>query len=119
MTDFSDSAEKIKAAANDVRSAMSARTVFAEAVSHNGTTVVPAARVRGGFGGGGGGGEGDEGEGSGMGMGYGVSSRAIGAFVIDEGGRVRWRPAVDVTRMFLMGCSVAIAYFFFAWLGAR
>jgi uncharacterized spore protein YtfJ len=107
--------DRLRSTASDVRQSMHAQTVFGEPVTHNGITVLPAARTRGGFGGGGGGGEGEEGEGSGMGMGYGVSSRPIGAFVISDD-QVTWKPSIDVNLMFMMGCAVAALYFFFAWL---
>ena len=103
--DIQRTLDRIRTAATDARESMRAQTAYAEPVTKNGVTVVPAARLRGGFGGGGGGGEGDEGEGSGMGMGYGLTSRPIGAFVIRDD-EVSWRPAVDVNFMFAMGCAV-------------
>lgn len=114
MSIADETADRLRATAEDVVGAMTARTVFGEPVTAGGKTVVPAARVRGGFGGGGGGGEKKAKEGSGMGLGYGISARPVGAFVIDGGGGVRWMPAIDPVRMFAMGCLVAIAYFFFA-----
>lgn len=38
-----------------------------------------------------------------------VSARPAGAYVIKDG-RVRWRPAVDVNRLFATVGAVAIAY---------
>lgn len=114
MSIADETADRLRATSDDVRSAMAARTVFGEAVTAGGVTVVPAARVQGGFGGGGGGGARDAEEGSGMGLGYGLSARPVGAFVVDGDGKVRWKPALDPMRMFVMGCLVAIAYFFFA-----
>jgi uncharacterized spore protein YtfJ len=108
------------------------REFVGEPVVRNGLTVLPAASVRGGFGGGGGGGaaargkgkkgvsgNGDapEGEGTGMGMGFGINSRPVGAYLITDDD-VRWKPAIDPTRMFIAGCLVAVAYFFFAWLSS-
>lgn len=114
MSIAEETADRLRATADDVRGALAARTVYGEAVHAGGVTVVPAASVRGGYGGGGGGGAEEAKEGSGMGLGYGISARPVGAFVIDADGGVRWKPAVDPVRMFVMGCLVAIAYFFFA-----
>jgi uncharacterized spore protein YtfJ len=119
MPDVRETMERLGRIADDARRSMRAQAVFGEPVTHDGVTVVPAASTRGGFGGGGGeGGQEGEGEGAGAGMGFGVSTRPVGAFVITEG-QVRWRPAPDVTRMFVMLCMVAIAYFLFGWLSAR
>ncbi|MFD9889243.1 GerW family sporulation protein [Amycolatopsis sp. NPDC059027] len=74
-----------------LRTAVSARAVFGEPVEQGEVTVIPAARV---FGGGGGGQDLPEGEG--LGLGY--FARPVGAFVVERG-RVRWVPAVDVTRL--------------------
>jgi uncharacterized spore protein YtfJ len=74
----------------------------------DGVTVIAAATVAGGAGGGGGRDErGQEGEGGGLG----VSARPAGAYVIKDG-RVWWRPAVDVNRLFATVGAVAIAYLF-------
>jgi uncharacterized spore protein YtfJ len=119
--DIREVVERLRAAATDARESMRAQAAFGEPVTHNGLTVLPAASVRGGFGGGGGagggpGGEAGDGEGSGMGMGYGLTSRPIGAYVISDDD-VQWKPAIDPTRMFLAGCLVMVALFFFVWLG--
>ena len=106
--------ERIRTAAGDARQFMRAETVFAGAVTHNGTAVIPAARVRGGFGGGGGGGE-DGGEGSGMGLCYGVAGRPVGAFVI-AGDEVEWKPAIDVNLLFVAGCVAASIFVILRWL---
>jgi hypothetical protein len=50
---------------------------------------------------------GQEGEGGALG----VAVRPAGAYVIKDG-RVRWRPAVDVNRLFATIGAVAIAYLF-------
>jgi hypothetical protein len=64
--------------------------------------------VAGGAGGGGGHDErGQEGEGGG----FGVRARPAGAYVI-KNGRVWWRPAVDVNRLFATVGAVAIVYLF-------
>lgn len=78
-----------------VTSTLGARLVYAEAIERDGVTVVPAAMVRGG--GGGGGGTDASGEG-GEGGGFGITAKPAGALVID-GDRVRWKPALDATRI--------------------
>ncbi len=78
--------------------AITVRRVYGEPYERDGAVVIPAAEVRGG--GGGGAGQ-DPGAGrSGSGGGFGLDARPVGAFVI-EGGKVRWEPAVDVTRIVL------------------
>jgi len=87
------------------RDAITVGRVFGEPFEKNGVTILPAASVRGG--GGGGSGESPQGEGKGTGGGFGVTARPVGAYVI-RGDEVRWEPAVDVTRMALMGQAVAL-----------
>src|SRR5918997_223795 len=82
------------------RDAMTARTVFAEPIERDGTTVIPAATVRGG---GGGGGSADA-EGGG---GFGLMAKPAGAYVIRDG-KVSWEPAIDVNRIVLGGQIFAI-----------
>ncbi|MDH3226327.1 MAG: spore germination protein GerW family protein [Thermoleophilia bacterium] len=131
--DIREVVERLRTTASDVRASMRAQAAFAEPVTQNGLTILPAASVRGGFGGGGGGGAaargrgkrgadasgdaGGDGEGTGMGMGFGVNARPVGAYVISDD-KVHWKPAIDPTRMFIAGCLVAVAYFFFAWLSS-
>ena len=62
-------------------------------------------------GGAGGGGGRDERGQEGEGCGFGVRARPAGAYVIKDG-RVWWRPAVDVNRLFATIGAVAIAYLF-------
>ena len=88
-----------------------ARIVYHEPIEQDGITLVPAARV---LGGGGGGSDGHEGEGGG----FGLSATPSGAWVI-QGGRARWKPAIDVLVLAAGGYAVAVAYFFFAWLTER
>lgn len=76
--------------------------VFGTPISQDGLMVLPMARVRGG----GGGGNGTAAQG-GSGGGFGVNARPVGAFVIQHG-MVRWKPAIDVTRIVLGGQIVAI-----------
>ena len=87
------------------RDAITVGRVYGEPYEKNGVTILPAATVRGG--GGGGSGESPQGEGKGTGGGFGVTARPVGAYVI-RGEDVRWEPAVDVTRMALMGQAVAL-----------
>jgi uncharacterized spore protein YtfJ len=84
------------------RDAMTAKRVYGDPVERDGTTVIPAARVRGGGGGGSGRGSGPdgEGEGSGSGAGFGLDARPVGAYVIRDGA-VEWQPAVNRERITL------------------
>lgn len=91
--------------------AITGRRVFGTPVEQDGTVVVPAAEVIGG-GGGGGGQDGDGQEG--IGGGFGLRARPVGAYVI-EGGRVRWRPAVDVTGLAGIVAGVVVVAFVCRW----
>ncbi len=82
------------------RDTMTVRRVFGDPIEKDGVTVIPAARVTGGGGGGG------DTEGNGGG-GFGVVARPAGAYVIKDG-VVTWKPAIDVTRIALMGQLVGI-----------
>ena len=81
--------------------AMAAKRVYGEQYEKNGVTVIPAAKV----GGGGGGGGDTEGNGGG---GFGITARPAGAWII-KGDSVRWQPAVDATKVAIMGQLVAIS----------
>jgi uncharacterized spore protein YtfJ len=83
--------ENLLAQLSDV---VSARRVFAKPVEHDGTTVIPAAVVVGGGGSGTAHTTGDETI-SNAGGGFGVYAFPVGAYVI-RGGRVRYKPAIDV-----------------------
>src|SRR5690349_23504865 len=91
-----------------VRDVLTVKRVFGEAYEAHGATVIPVAAVRGG--GGGGGGE-DLQQQTGAGAGLGVTARPVGVFVVDEQG-VRWKPAIDVTRIALGGQLIALAALF-------
>jgi uncharacterized spore protein YtfJ len=80
---------------------MAAKRVYGEPYEKNGITVIPAASVMGG----GGGGSDTTGNGGG---GFGITARPAGAWII-KGESVRWQPAVDATKVALMGQLVAIA----------
>jgi uncharacterized spore protein YtfJ len=86
--------------------AITVRRVFAEPYEKNGTTVIAAARVKGG-GGGGGGHDGDSQEGEGGG--FGMAARPAGAYVIRDG-KVSWQPAVDPARILLTAAAVLIVW---------
>lgn len=86
------------------REAITVRRVFAEPYEKDGVTVIPGAIVSGGGGGGGGHDEnGQEGEGGG----FGAKGRPSGAFVI-KGDQVRWQPAVDINRLFVMVGTITV-----------
>jgi uncharacterized spore protein YtfJ len=87
-----------------MRDLVTVKRVYGKPYEKNGLTVIPAAAVRGG--GGGGGGRRGDGE-SGAGGGLGVVARPSGAWVIRDG-VVRWKPAVDVTRIVLAAELVAL-----------
>ncbi|MGV8965481.1 MAG: hypothetical protein ACOH2F_04305 [Cellulomonas sp.] len=120
-------ASAVTRAASD---ALSVRRVFGEAYEHNGTWVIPVAKVMGGTGSGfgvgnaGGGGAAPgrkpkadvaagspeahgEAEGSGGGGGFGVQVRPIGVYVVDDAG-VHWRPSLDLNRVIIGGQIVGI-----------
>jgi uncharacterized spore protein YtfJ len=82
------------------RDAITVRRVYGDPYQQDGVTVIPAAQVMGGGGGGG------DTLGNG-GTGFGLSARPVGAFVIKDGD-VRWRPALDLSRVIFMGQIVAI-----------
>ena len=83
------------------KDAMTARTVCAEPIERDGVLIIPAAKVRGG---GGGGGANQENAGGG----FGLTATPAGAYVVREGGKVSWEPALDVNRIVLGGQIVAI-----------
>lgn len=86
---------KLEELVTTARDALTVRRVFAEPFTHDGVTIIAAARVAGG--GGGGGGQDDKGQ-QGEGGGFGVQARPAGVYVIKEG-KVSWMPAVDVNRL--------------------
>ena len=79
--------------------AMNVRRVYGDPIERDGVTVIPAAAIRGGLGHGGGH---DANGNEGGGGGGGVSARPVGVYRI-EGGKVTWQPAVDVTRIAVLG----------------
>jgi uncharacterized spore protein YtfJ len=85
---------------NDARDAMSVKRVYGDPIERDGLTIVPAADVRGG----GGGGADSENNGGG---GFGLTARPVGVFIV-KGDEVTWEPAVDVSRISIMGLLVGI-----------
>ena len=89
--------QKVLGGAQD---ALTVKRVYGEPFEQNGVTVIPAAKISGGGGGGG------DVEGNGGG-GFGLTARPAGAWIV-KGDSVRWQPAVDATKVALMGQLVAI-----------
>ncbi len=98
-------------ALSSAREALTVRRVFGEPYEKDGAVIIPAARVRGGAGGGGG--SSPEGE-AGSGGGFGLSARPVGAYVFRDG-EARWVPAVDATRIAVLGNLVGLAIAFMLW----
>jgi uncharacterized spore protein YtfJ len=93
----------------DARDALTVKRVFGEPYEHNGITVLPVAKIQGG----GGGGQGDSAEGQGVGGGGGLAVHPAGVYVL-TGDRVRWQPAVDVTRI-VVGAQVVAVLALLTW----
>jgi uncharacterized spore protein YtfJ len=113
-------AMQIDAAITQARDAMTVRRVFGDPIERDGLTVIPVANVMGG--GGGGSGEGPGAEpgssaeamgsrpmASGSGMGFGLRATPAGVYVLKDGD-VRWEPALDLTRVAIMGQIVGIVF---------
>lgn len=87
-----------------VYDAMTVSRVYGDPIERDGVVVIPAAAVRGGGGyGGGTDGTGNEGGGGGSG----IVARPVGVYRIEDG-TVTWVPAVDATRIAILGQVVAI-----------
>jgi uncharacterized spore protein YtfJ len=82
-----------------VRDAITVKRVYGDPIERDGTTIIPAARLRGGGGGGG-----DNAQNGGGG--FGITARPVGAYVV-RNGEVTWQPAVDVSRIAVGGQIVA------------
>lgn len=103
----------------EARDLMTVRQVVGEPIERDGTTVVPVVEVRGGGGGGGGGGSSaNDDSGSGEGMGFAVRARPVGSYVIADG-KVTWEPAIDVTKIAVVGNIALTAVFLSIWFGRR
>jgi uncharacterized spore protein YtfJ len=88
----------------NTRDALTVQRVFGPPYEREGVTIIPAAVVRGGAGGG----EGEDGDtGRGQGGGFGISERPVGVYRV-VGDDVRWVPAIDATKVILMGQVVVI-----------
>jgi uncharacterized spore protein YtfJ len=94
----------VQSVMTQARDAISVKRVFGDPIQQGDMTVIPAARVGGGAGGGGG--AGPSGQGSGEGSGFGMVARPAGVYVL-KGGKVRWRPAIDVNRI-VLGMQVVV-----------
>src|SRR5664279_5374515 len=91
---------------SSARDTFTVKRVYGEPYEKDGLTVIPAAAVRGGAGGGTGHDDkGQEGEGGGFGM----TGKPAGAYIVKDG-KVKWLPAVDPNRIFLMVGMAVIAY---------
>jgi uncharacterized spore protein YtfJ len=91
--------------------ALTARRVFGDPITVDGSIILPAAVV----GGGGGGGATDTDEG---GVGFGMHARPAGVYVIKDG-QATWRPAVDVNKIIMGGQLVAITALLTIGLGRK
>jgi uncharacterized spore protein YtfJ len=85
--------------------AASARRIYGKPYERDGVTVIPAAKITGGYGGGGGTNP-ETGDGSGFGVG--LHGRPVGAFVITKD-KVRWKPALDMTSVVLRAQTLTLA----------
>ena len=72
--------------------------IFGPPVERGGVTVVPVAKIQAG---GGLGRARERSQHKASGGGFGFVAQPIGAWVVEDSGSVRWRPAVDVTRIAL------------------
>jgi uncharacterized spore protein YtfJ len=95
---------------DDLRSSIGAKRVYGEPVHEDGVTVIPAAAVRGG------GGAGSD-ESGGGGVGFGIAGSPKGAWIVKDG-EVAWKPAVDVTRVLVLGELTAMVGLV-AWRSVR
>jgi uncharacterized spore protein YtfJ len=87
-----------------VRDLVTVKRVYGKSYEKDGLIVIPAARVRGG---GGGGSQKEDGSSNGGG-GFGVTAQPAGAWII-KNGKVRWKPAVNLTAIVLGAQVVALA----------
>ena len=97
---------KVDELLSSARDGLTVKRVYGEPYEKDGLTVIPAAAVRGMAGGGTGHDEkGQEGEGGGFGM----TGKPAGTYVVKDG-NVKWLPAVDPNRIFLMVGMAVIVY---------
>jgi uncharacterized spore protein YtfJ len=108
QTDEVDESMNVDEMLTGARDAITVKRVFGDPIERDGLTIIPAADVRGG----GGGGAGSDAQGdSGGGGGFGLTARPVGVYVV-RGHDVHWEPAVDATRLGLMGMLTAIVALF-------
>lgn len=92
------------------KEALGAEAVYTRPYEKDGVVVIAAASVMGG----GGGGDGhDLRSQETKGGGFGMIARPTGAYVIKDG-KVSWRPAVDVNRLFVTAGVIAVSALFVA-----
>lgn len=108
MTETNPSERTVSEVLRAIIDGATVRTVFGDPVDRDGVTIVPVARIRGT--GGAGGGDAPaattkQAGGSGAGMLYGA--KPLGAFEL-RGGKVTWRPALDINRIVLGGQVVGV-----------
>lgn len=89
---------------------LSAKRVYSDPIQQDGITLITAAAVRGG---GGRQRNGRKGQESGSGMGLGA--RPVGAYVI-QGSTVKWKPALDMSRLIFRGQIIALTVLLVAGL---
>lgn len=117
-TDRPTTPQGVYALVEKAKDIMTVRQVVGEPIDRDGLTVVPVVAIRGGGGGGGGGGYEAAGEGgSGEGLGFGMTARPVGSYVI-HGDTVRWEPAIDVTKIAVLG-NLALMMMFWAFRRRR
>jgi len=104
--------QRLVAEAKDL---LTVRQVVGEPIERDGATIVPVVEVRGG---GGGGSNAAEDTGSGQGMGFAMRARPVGSYVMSDG-KVRWEPAIDVTKIAVFGNVVALVLFLAIWKSRR
>ncbi|MFP4148502.1 MAG: spore germination protein GerW family protein [Nitriliruptoraceae bacterium] len=86
-----------------------ARRVVGTPIEHDGAVMVPVSSVLGGSGGGSGA---DTAGNHGQGGGWGGRARPVGAYVLEQG-RVRYEPAVDITRLAGLATTVLVVLVLF------
>jgi uncharacterized spore protein YtfJ len=91
------------------RDGMTVKRVFGDPIEKDGLTIIPVASVIGGAGGGEGPAGTDDGAAAltGRGVGFGLRATPAGVYVVKDG-TVSWQPAIDVTRIAMLGQLTAI-----------
>ncbi|MEA2002258.1 MAG: hypothetical protein U9N84_10305, partial [Actinomycetota bacterium] len=109
-------AKGVSAILRGAQDSLTAKRVFGDPIEKDGVLMYPAASIRGGGGGGEGGvgGSPNDEVGEGLGGGFGISARPVGMYVVKDG-NVKWKPAIDVTRIVTGINVVAVVYFLVTW----